>query len=395
MRLRTAVAVDVRSPIPIALLDRAILTSLGLKTGTRTILRHRSRKLAVWVRDAAEFATAQTVPEGLAAHDVIWLSKRARDLLLVPRSGADVILDARPHRELRVKPALVDDLPHANEVHVGREVIADLGTDRAIAYSKCGSIPIRLREREMGGDAIRMTMLMRSLMDVDRGEMIEIGPLQRERLFFADRGVAQTVAGKYARRVVATARWAGRLVFFGWESLLRLWLHAPVLAMRTVEAEIGDDTNRIVRMAPETLRVLGVQPGDEVILEWLGTRVVAVAHEKIRDAPAGVHRGVTADDWGSDPQADAIPLHLVIGVAAEMRGEMRIPRRTIVSVRRRVASLFAKRLNDLTVPIGGLLFAALAMDKISVSAAAIGAVIVTVLAMAPARHRVAPRGRWP
>lgn len=378
-----------------AVLDRTILTSLGLRTGTRTILRRGARKLAVWVLDAADIATAQPVPEGLAAHDVIWLSKRARDLLLVPRNGADVILDARPHRELRVKPALVDDLPKANEVHVSRDVIADLGTDRAIAYSKCGSIPIRLRAREMNAGAIRMTMLMRSLMDVRRGDTIEIGPLQRERLFFDDRGAACTAAWKYWRRAVAAARWAGRLVFLAWESLLRLLLHAPVLAMRTVEAEIGDDTNRIVRIAPETLRVLGVQPGDEVILEWLGTRVVAVAHEKIRDAPVGLHRGVTADDWGSDPQADAIPEHLVIGVAAEMRGEMRIPRRTIVSVRRRVSSLFAQRLNELTVPIGGLLFAALALDKISVTAAAVGAVIVTVMAMAPARHRVAPRGRWP
>ena len=311
----------------------------------------------------------------------------------MPGGGADVILDARPHRELRVKPALVDDLPHANEVHVSAEVIADFGTDRAIAYSRCGSIPIRLRDREMRPEGIRMTMLMRSLMGVESGETIRIGPLQKERLFFADRGGAREAA--YGRRMLAAARWAARLVLFGWESLLRLLLHAPVLAMRTVEAEIGDDTNRIVRLAPETLRVLGVQPGDEVILEWLGARVVAVAHEKISGAPAGVHHGVTDDDWGRDPRVDAIPEHLVIGVAAEMRGEMRIPRRTIISVRRRVGSLFVQRLNELTVPIGGLLFAALALDKISVTAAAAGAVIVTVMAMAPARHRVAPRGRWP
>lgn len=394
MRLRASVAAGLRTPIPIAILDVPILEPLQLKTGTRILIRYRRRKLAVWVCELTNYP--QTPPEGLATHDVIWLSKRSRALLRVPDDGADVFIDVGARIQLEIAPALQHDLPRANEVDVAASVVKDLGTSRAIAESNYGTVPIVLRPRDMRDkEMIRMSMLTRTLLRVELGEKIGISAFQRERLFLTDRIRGRGTAMINMLRVVAAFKRAMRTAIFGVELLLRIFLHAPVLSMRTVEAEIGDDTNRVVRVAPETLRLLGIRPGDEVILEWGDSRVLAVALEKLTTSMPGVFEGATEDDWGTDPLADSVPDHLVIGVSAVMRGELRIPRRTIVNVRRRVLSVFAQRVNELTIPIGGLIFAALALDKITALQAAIGAVIVTVLAMAPVKHRAAPRGRWP
>ena len=42
--------------------------------------------------------------------------------------------------------------------------------------------------------------------------------------------------------------------------LLRLLFHSPPLPMRTVEGQLGDDTNRVVRMSKEAFALLGVKP---------------------------------------------------------------------------------------------------------------------------------------
>jgi len=392
--MRAAVAVGVRTPIPVVILDVPILESLQLTTGTRILIRYRRRRLAVWVRELADHP--QKPAEGLTTHDMIWLSKRARVLLRVPDEGADVFIDVRARMQLEIVPALQHDLPRANEVDVAESVVKDLGTRRAIAESNYGTVPVFLRPREMRDkNRIRMSMLTRTLLRVKLGERIAISAFQRERLFLADRTRRRSAVMNNILRVVAAVKLTMRMLIYGVERLLRLVLHAPVLSMRTVEAEIGDDTNRVVRVAPETLRLLGIQPGDEVFLEWGDSRVLAVALEKVATSMPGVFEGATEDDWGTDPVADSVPDHLVVGVSAVMRGELRIPRRTIVNVRRRVLSIFAQRVNELTIPIGGLIFAALALDKITSLQAAVGAVIVTIMAMAPVKYRAAPRGRWP
>ncbi len=393
VQLRAAVTVNVPTPIPIAVLNSALLSTLQLVTGTRIIVRYRYRKLAVWVRDLRE-VPPQTPPSGSPADQTIWLSRRACDLLRVA-PGDQITIEVCTRRSLRVAPARADDLPRANEVDVAPEIVAEFGTNVAIAYSKYGSVPIILRRRDMAANVIRMSMLTRSLIGVKPQENVEIGVFQSERLFFADHYSVRRRGPRVARRALAVLDYGVRFLLQVVEAVLKLVMGAPALLTRTVEAEIGDDTNRVVRVAPETLRLLGIQAGDAVYLEWGESRVIAVAHEKLATSKRGDYHGVTADDWGSDPADDAVPDHLVVGIAAEMRNELRIPRRTIINVRRRVTGILLQRVNELTIPIGGLLFAALALEKISVLAAAVGAVIVTVMAMVPVKHRVAPRGRWP
>ena len=52
-------------------------------------------------------------------------------------------------------------------------------------------------------------------------------------------------------------------------------------------------------------------------------------------------------------------------------------------------------MNELTLPLGGLLLAAVAIKDFPLTYVAIGTVVITIFAMLPARHRVPPRGRWP
>lgn len=318
-RLYAVPGSPLRAPIPVAVLSASRMQAMGLASGMRTTVRSNGVVVGVWIRSLAE---APQPP--LPAHDVdevIWLSKRARDLLhIVSDAKVEVEVADGQAVSVTVLPAIVDDLPAANEVHMAAAAVRRFGPWALVYGAGRISMPVRVRRRRVPAGSVRMSMLTRTLADVPSTDdpHLEIAKLQPESLRWLDRLRGRTSFGGFLGFVVA---------------------------------------------------VLSCFPADT--------------------------QAATVDTWGSEAAASAVMQHLVVGLAAEMRGELRIPRRTVVTVRRRVLSLFAQRINELTVPVGGLLLAALTIQGLSRTFVAVGIVIVTILAMLPARYRIPPRGRWP
>jgi hypothetical protein len=389
--LRALKAHATRAPIPVAVLTPGAMRILGLERGMRVIAVNGAIRVGVWICSTDE--APQKTAEGEQTDDVVWLSKRARDLLHL-EDGA-VELRVEEFETFDVLPALVDQLPRDDEADVAAADARRLGR-WLLAYNGGVTIPIRVRSRRNDVGTLRMSRLTRVLAGLrEERPRVRVSRLQDENLRWTDslRGITRIPGwtGAVVALLVRISRWIG----WATELLLRTLFHAPALAMATVEARLGDDTNRIIRIPSETFGLLGIKPGDDVLVEWAGRRVIAVAQESGEQIP-GDHAAVpTVDTWGSDKIMPSEARHLVIGIGAEMRGELRIPRRTVVMVRRHVTSIFADRINELTVPVGGLLLAAVAIQNFPVVYVIAGTFVVTILAMLPARYRVPPRGRWP
>jgi hypothetical protein len=382
----------VPSPVPIAVMTEEMIASVRMASGMRVIAASGRIRLAVWIRSTAESPQKTATDRS----DIVWLSKRACDLLHLQSFPTAVVLEVEEPDTMNVLPAFVDDLPRAAVVDVNGSARRRFGK-WAIAYGPSIALPVLVRRRRVAAGSVRMTMLTRTLAGVNdaAAPQLRLAPLQRERLAWRDDQRGRTaIGGPFGVAISAVYRGMRHVVSL-FELLLRPLVHAPELPMRTAEAKLGDDTNRVVRIAREAFSVLGIRPGDEVFVQWANRRVIAVAHEEFETTPESTARAATVDTWGHDAQISTLARHLVIGIAAEMRAELRIPRRTVVTVRRRVITLFVQRLNELTVPVGGLLLAALTIQGLSRALVAVGIVVVTILAMLPARYRVPPRGRWP
>lgn len=389
--LRAMAAVNARAAVPLAVVSSSTMQALELQSGMRAIVFFRSRRVAVWICSMEE--APQQVPAGSSDAEIVWLSRRARRLLNISEGDRPLVeLHTPASAVFHVRPELVDDLPAANEVALSSRDARNYGP-WAIAYGGTVGVPVRVRTRRVESGRVRMSMLTRTLALHDDAQRVRLARLDRERLDWRDALRGRTRFDGIAGTVVAAIAYAFRGVAWGIELLFRRLFHAPALAMATVEAQLGDDTNRVVRIAPETLSVLGIKAGDDVLIEWADRRVVAVAHESAERVDRSVAIA-TLDTWGREHDA-RLAKHLTIGIAAEMRGELRIPRRTVVTVRRRVTTIFMRRLNELTVPIGGLFLAAIAIKDFPLAIVGIGAIFITVFAMLPARYRVPPRGRWP
>lgn len=395
LRLYAAVADDARAPIPVAIITPRTMQELRIDSGMRVIAVRGRLRVAVWIRSTEE--VPQKARPDRDRDEMVWLSRRALALLHVEDEEAPLVeLQAPDVVSFAIGPALVDDLPRASEVDVARDQLRRFGA-WALAYSGGISIPIRLRARPRVPDGmLRLSRLTRTLARVDDDQpRLRISPFERERLHWRDDLRGRTSLSGWAGVLVASLRRTLRYGAWLVEFVLRILFQAPALPMTTVEAQLGDDSNRVVRIPAETFDILGIKPGDDLFIEWADRRVIAVAHTSFDAAANDPPAPATVDTWGTETPVSPAARHLIIGLGAEMRGELRIPRRTIVTVRRRVTSIFARRMNELTLPVGGLLLAAVAIKDFPLWGVVLGTVAVTILAMLPARYRVPPRGRWP
>jgi hypothetical protein len=98
--------------------------------------------------------------------------------------------------------------------------------------------------------------------------------------------------------------------------------------------------------------------------------------------------------YDAGPPTD-FPPHLIARVPAPMRRLLEIPPGTVVVVRRRLRPALVSYLNQLTLPVAGLVLAAAAVPAVRGWPLLLGLLAAVVLGLAPLRTTNPPRGRWP
>ncbi len=388
-----------QSPNRIAIVAPDNLHTWRLESPSQLLIKRGRYSVTVWVYQGDVGATVQPsedLPTDL--NQVILLSKRTRDALGMSQP-LDVRIILPKSLRLNVVPALIDDLPSGDEAQVNEEICQLVCGWRGwtlIVHDGC-SFPVRLHARKMLSTNIRLSLLTRALicsakssedlMDVqltplfdDRPSKIEPGP-ESPPLF---------------QRFFGMLLWMIQLLNRIAERLLRPLLGAPVVTLRTVGALVGDDNEQVVRLHSEVFPLIGVEPGDHIIVSWADRCVMAVALEGGKTTPEEaqtIKRLKRIDLFSESPEPSALD-HLSIGVSAKLRSDLGIPRSTVLCVRRRLMTSVLGQLNQLTIPVLGLILAAVAVPNISYTAIAIGFIPVLILGMLPIRHKKPPHGRF-
>jgi hypothetical protein len=370
------------------------LGSATNKLGERTLL---------WVYNDED---PQTSP------DTIGITRRGQSRL---GTSVDqpISIEVPRHLSLGTATALAQDLPEGASIHVSPDVFSAFASrSRSRTYALLTTdqrmaAPVRLYKRPMSDSYARVAMFVRILSGISDGSTIQ---LSRFPSTPSSQFSAQLVARVFMRP--PDARWQRRLaVILGLavrglrlmdlaiELVLRLVLRSQPLAFRVLQANPGDDDLRdTIRIHPTAFSALALSPGGQVILNWAGRTMTArVLEDPVPADTASPHildsAGLHLDAPGYLP--DGFPAHLAVRIPAPMRQSLNIPPSTIIEIRRRLRPTVISHLNQLTIPVAGIILAAAAIPAVRGWPLIAGSIAAIALGLAPLRMPRTPRGRWP
>jgi hypothetical protein len=157
-----------------------------------------------------------------------------------------------------------------------------------------------------------------------------------------------------------------RLVDYGCEVILRLIFGTQPMSFRIIQAHPGDDDLRdTLRLHPAAFTALGLAPGGQVLIDWAGQRTSVRAledHNPFGGSLSSYVRGVVGVRYDAELPQD-FPSHLVARVPAPVRRHLGVPPNTVVVMRRRIRPSLVGQLNQLTMPLAGLVLAAAAVRR--------------------------------
>jgi hypothetical protein len=420
-------------PTPRRFLRRKLPRALASKTVKLTVLTSTVRRGNL----AGTLSASELPPETLfpflgsipANRIAIWLYKddqhkvprgqlgmtiRNQTRLGLSDSNLDITL-ALPQCfsfPIRVPPA--SDLPAGASIRVPVSTYRDFRrtwhTVRvyALLTTEAGlAAPVRLHPRPLTGSYILAPMLVRTLCGLREGETIQLSLLPnlaawRQASWFTGRVFARKPD---RRALVLIGLLLGalliimRLVDYLLEMILRLAFRSQPLTFRVIQANPGDDDLRdTIRLHPAAFSALALTPGQQVVLNWAGKRMAVRALEDPSpvDIPASseVLRSVGLRlDTGLLPEG--FPAHLVTRLPAPLRQGLNIPPGTVIEIRRRLRPAVVSQLNQLTIPVAGLILAAAAFPEVRGWPLVAGTVAAMALGLAPLRMPRPPRGYWP
>lgn len=391
-----------RASTATAVAPPAQLAQWGLEPQTLVELCHGAARVLAWLHSTSDYPDVTwDVPAHTGHH--LWLSRRAREALGAGTEAANDVKLVIPARAwLEYGSARIDDLPRGTEVDVADEVLRELGDrdGQALLVTSGLCMPVRLRGRDVDPQQIRLSMLARSLLRLrhppgGRSGAGEAGapPPEKKVLLCALPPEPSAPAG--ARPMVHGARRAVRFIMFGVERALGPVLGAPCFAFRTTEALVADDVHSVVRLPAASFPLIGIRPGDQVVLTWARRAVVAIALEQVPLSESAVEE--LQRQQMVDLRAPRRPRdedHITIEVAASIRHVLGISRETVLQVHRRVWPQVAVRVNALLLPAGGLLLAAAAIQGFKPLWTWTGMTAIVAAEMLHLRLPSPPRGRW-
>jgi hypothetical protein len=190
--------------------------------------------------------------------------------------------------------------------------------------------------------ALRVDFLTRLLLGAPPKPTLSAWPLTD--------ALQQELCGRAGETTVVTARLQRQAI----ERVARWFLGAPVLALRADYSLPGDEAQNICRIHERMFDVLGIKPGDRVVIQWGHRSATATVLKQWRSPEADKYarssgvRQLTADD---------IPEDYHISVPASALASFGAPRDAVVLVRRELVTLVANNALILAVPFTGLLLA--------------------------------------
>lgn len=371
------------------------------------VVAYGRRRRTAWIHRASAVGDARgqavTVPSG---H--IGLSRRlGRALRLRSGEPATATVQIPPSRLVTIHAAIVSDLPVGNRARVSPATLGAVTLRRGrsrwslLTYRNI-AIPVRLTPRRYVRDTeLRAPFLLRALIGAQAKELVQLSrPPARTR--------ADVTASLVRRSRIRRPRWvagtvgllvlAVRAVDGLLELTLRPLFRAPSVTLITTQAYAGDDDADVVRLHAGVFRALGLDPGDQVLIEWCGLRAVARALEDY--APHGTGQAtlsvsVQMVERVAAQVPEAMPPHLVARIPALVREGLGMPAVSVIEVRRRVRPYVQRHLNQLVVPVGGLVLTGVAVEELRGWPVALAGVAAFVFGLANLRMPRPPRGRWP
>ena len=255
-----------------------------------------------------------------------------------------------PYTKLELHIAHVDKQPVALSVQVSSDVYKSFARPGrhvawAVATRNSLAIPVRLvRSSETKDADFRSNMIVKMFFSADDFETIQFSHpryVTRER---ATKAIRKLPLKKYFLKHEKTAIMAAtfisgvRMMVEILEFLLKSYFRAPRMAFLTIPSYLGDDAQRLVRLHPAAFTMIGIKPGDEVVVEWCGRRTSAIADEFVYlDSQI--------------QKSDSISEHLYISVSGQVRFDLGIPISTAVEVQRKVMPKVLDNLNSVFLPV--------------------------------------------
>jgi hypothetical protein len=382
---------------PEAAVHPDILKDWGLKPRSQLLVENDGKAIVVWLHVNDE------VPKEHKGKPVIWLTKRARMPLGIGDKGTTTVRAILPEAvTLPAAVALVDDLPNSHEVDVSLSIKRRIARNRNWALLILDEVPmpVRLRARDISSDKIRVSFPTRALIypsEKPDSEILQLSSFLTDKIPLLDRLRRRHPPGGFLRLCWELIKLLIHNIGYWFELFLRPILRSPIVALTTSDALVGEDTYRVVRLNAQIFPLLGIVPGEQVIINWASNRVVATALEL---PPNCVEQpellsSIQRTDLHRTGSRNSVAPQLTVKLTAPMRANLGVPRYTVVTVRRRLTPIVLARLNQLTIPIGGLLLAALAIPNLSSRTIWASVIAVIALALISARYRMPPHGRWP
>jgi hypothetical protein len=404
---------DAASPVPLAALPDDLLPD-HLHLPVMGHLDVDSNAIPVWIHKASDYLDRNGTPRTLP-YNHIGLSWRAwSELQKLPTAlDQEAVLVIDGMELVTVAGALANDLPAGNEVHISERLALSMGFRRFRHRPACllstdrVCAPIRLVTRKKASNTtLRAGMLTRALFELEVGNEVQLSLIPRRR-----RTPFDSLSSRVRLEPTTDSIWGTSIIFLGgaifvarvidglFEAILRVLLGAPAQPVRVVQGHPGDDNadRRIVRLHPAVFPVLGIAPGMQIFIHWGKERTAAVALEDYQPhspvVPTFLGNRQTAGPRAYLP--GEFPPHLVARVSLAVRYDLRMPTETVALARRRMRTLLMSQLNQLTIPVTGLLLAGLALKGIRGWIFYTGLGVVVLLGLLPLRRSSPPKGPWP
>lgn len=212
-----------------------------------------------------------------------WISLRVRESLQLEEPDSTVLLQVPNSWRLKVHTPPALDLFSGAEVHISKVTYKTILAGCHVRHQALLTtaegvvIPVRVRKRNVGPDAILVPMSLRTLGGIAKGSEVQLSAIPKA--FFRDRKEAassRVISRRPTNQLMKLLAvslgfllMVSRVLDVCLESLLRAAFRSQNLTFRVIQAHPGDDDLKdTVRLHPGAFAALALRPGGQVLLSW-------------------------------------------------------------------------------------------------------------------------------